>query len=200
MTESRRPLNAADLLHGDDHDFIINLYVAALGRWPDPPGYRHYRELIAGQPEKRAEVLRMVVNSEEARRLGHPVAMPERLLPGDPLRAREALLARRTEVLQAELEKLREGLALLAGPAGAQLETLRQEVAEAERAGLHGEIAALRRELRAALGPRPAPTAAEAARADLATGLAQLLDAYLAERLDGFETRLAALEARLGPG
>lgn len=197
MTEPRRVIDAATLLHGDDQEFVVNLYVAVLRRWPDAAGLRRFLELIANRPERRLEVLREVAGSEEARRLGNLVQVPERLVPGDPLRARAVLFQLRTEVLYEELGRLREALAVLAGTGVQDLAGLQAELAEAREGELRSELNALRRELREALAPRPAPTASEAAKADLAAGLAGLLDAYLAERLAGFEARLAALEARL---
>jgi hypothetical protein len=199
VSDPRRFVDAATLLHGDDQEFVVNLYVAALRRWPDATGLRRYLEIIANRPERRLDVVREVAGSEEARRHGALVTIPDRLLPSDPARARAVLYQLRTEVLFEELSRLREAVALLSGMPGQELARLQQDLAEAREGELRTELNALRRELREALGPRPAPTASEAAKADLAAGLAQLLDAYLDDRLRGFEARLAALEARLPP-
>ena len=45
-------ITAADLLVGTDEDFVINLYLACLGRWPDPPGYEHLLAKVPGRPKR----------------------------------------------------------------------------------------------------------------------------------------------------
>ncbi len=77
MPAPPRRLDAAELLHGSDHEFIVNMYLAALRRWPDDAGYRRFLGLIANRPERRMDALREVAGSEEAVRLGALVTVPE---------------------------------------------------------------------------------------------------------------------------
>ncbi len=227
MSAPPRRLDAAELLHGSDHDFIVNMYLAALRRWPDAAGYRRFIGLIANRPERRMDALREVAGSEEARRLGALVTVPEVALPGDPSLARDAILDIRTEVLQNELAGLREAVALLSGVAGAEVAGLQRELAEARDAELRGEINALRRELGAvragavapgeaepgleslapglaAAGPELAAAGqglavAEPGLESLALGLARLIDGQVTARLAALEERLRQVEARLPP-
>src|SRR3954447_13527388 len=69
-----KPIPAADLLGGDDVDFVVNLYIALLGRWPDPNGLHRYLGLIANRPERRLDCLREIAGSEEAQKRGTRVA------------------------------------------------------------------------------------------------------------------------------
>jgi hypothetical protein len=221
MSAPPRRLDAAELLHGSDHDFIVNMYLAALRRWPDAAGYRRFMGLIANRPERRMDALREVAGSEEARRLGALVTVPEVALPGDPSLARDAILDIRTEVLQNEIAGLREAVALLSGVAGAEVAGLQRELAEARDAELRGEINVLRRELGAvragaapaapavapglaAAGPELAAAgqglaAAEPGLESLALGLARLIDGQVTARLAALEERLRQVEARLPP-
>ncbi len=216
MSAPPRRLDAAELLHGTDHEFIVNMYLAALRRWPDAAGYRRFLGLIANRPERRMDALREVAGSEEARRLGALVTVPEQALPADPNLARDAMMDVRTEVLQADIERLREAVALLSGVAGAEVAELGRELAEARDAELRGEINALRRELaevKAGAAPavepglpmaEPGLAVAEPGLESLALGLARLLDAQVTAqvtaRLAPLEERLRQLEARLPPG
>ena len=210
MSAPPRRLDAAELLHGTDHEFIVNMYLAALRRWPDAAGYRRFLGLIANRPEQRMDALREVAGSEEARRLGALVTVPEVALPADPNLARDAMMDVRTEVLQADIERLREAVALLSGVGGAEVAGLQRELAEARDAELRGEINALRREMAAVQagalpgaepGAEPgAKPGAELGLESLALGLARLLDSHVAARLAPLEERLRQLEARLPPG
>jgi len=217
MSAPPRRLDAAELLHGSDHDFIVNMYLAALRRWPDAAGYRRFIGLIANRPERRMDALREVAGSEEARRLGALVTVPEVALPGDPSLARDAILDIRTEVLQNEIAGLREAVALLSGVAGAEVAGLQRELAEARDAELRGEINALRRELgavragavqsgavesgavEAGAAPAAQPGLAEPGLESLALGLARLIDGQVSARLAALEERLRQVEARLPP-
>jgi hypothetical protein len=127
------------------------------------------------------------------------VEIPADPHPGDPGRACDAVLDIRTEVLQAELGKLRQALELLSGVGGEELAGLQRDLAEAREAEWRAELNAVRRELRetmAGLKP-PVPTDTHAPEAALAEGLARLFADYVEARLGGLEQRLAALEARL---
>ncbi len=197
MSAPPRRLDAAELLHGSDHDFIVNMYLAALRRWPDAAGYRRFMALVANRPERRMDALREVAGSEEAVRLGALVTVPEQALPGDPSLARDAMRDIRTEVLQAEITGLREAVALLSGVGGAEVAGLQRELAEARDAELRGEINAVRRELAAVQVPLPV---VDPALDSLALGLARLIDAHVTTRLGALEERLRQVEARLPQG
>lgn len=204
-TEAARAWQAADLIGGEDEDFVTNLYLAVLGRLPDPAGRRHYLASIDGRPERRLEALREMAASEEARRAGTRIVFGAAAVPPGPTRALAVTLAIRTEWLQREVARLQEALGVVGG-AG-----IATDVLEARDVALHYEIAELRREvtgrLDAALGP-PGGEAA-AARDSAAAGLARLvadrmaeqaaaLEAKFEQRLRAHEARLLALEARLG--
>ena len=62
MKAPRRAPEPGDLLAGDDHDFVVNLYLALLRRWPDEAGYRHFMGMVAGRPERRLDALRQMVS------------------------------------------------------------------------------------------------------------------------------------------
>ncbi len=202
MTAPKRRLDATDLLHGDDHAFVVNLYLAVLRRWPDEAGYRHFLDQVANRPERRVDAVREMAGSEEARRAGALVTIGEAPLPGDPNRARDTMLEVRTEVLGSDIARLRDAVALLSGVGGAEVAALQRELAEAQEAALRSEINAVRREMRAALANgTPAPAAPETPLAELALGLARLIDSLVSDRLGQLEARLEdrlrQIEARL---
>lgn len=68
-------LTAAHLLPGTDEDFVINAYLAILGRWPDEGGLAHHMDFIADRPERRTEMLRHMLSSEEAAAHGQPLPL-----------------------------------------------------------------------------------------------------------------------------
>ncbi|MDO9707380.1 DUF4214 domain-containing protein [Paracraurococcus lichenis] len=199
-----RVWEAADLIGGEDEDFIVNLYLAVLGRLPDPAGYRHYRESIAGRPERRIEALREAAGSAEARRAGTQVRFaPGPSVPPSPARAVQVSLAVFRDWVLRKLAGHDEAIGLLGGAGfGADL-------IESRDAALHYEMAALRREvterLDAALGGPVAPEAAvrrDAVAASLARLVAERVEERVAaaraemdHRLQALETRLLALEA-----
>ncbi|NOG68885.1 DUF4214 domain-containing protein [Roseicella sp. DB1501] len=196
-TDSRH-FAATELLGGEDHDFVVNLYLALLGRWPDAVGYRHYRDAIAGQPERRLAMLREMASSAEAGRYGTRIGFEDAPpLPPGPHRVLALSLSLRTEWLQREVARLQEATGLLtgAGPAGALI--------EARDAALHFEINALRREvterLDGLLGPAPGEAAAgrDAAVEALARLVADHAGTLVAAAEAKFEARLRSLEARL---
>lgn len=104
-------ISLGELIHGTDEDFLVNLYLAALGRWPDEMGLAHHRDIIAGHPERRADLVRGFLNSEEGRQQGRSIA-PDILAPdGGPIPADQALAAQlrlRTEALRAAVGALRQ--------------------------------------------------------------------------------------------
>ena len=94
-------ISIGELLHGTDEDFQTNLYLAALGRWPDEAGFMHHRAVIAGAPEQRVEMIHLFVGSEEGRRHGG-IIHPD---PG-PVSAEQALTAQlrlRTQMLRSAI-------------------------------------------------------------------------------------------------
>src|SRR4051794_30661403 len=145
MPTPRRPFEAGDLLYGEDADFIATLYVALLRRWPDEGGWRHYMAIIANRPERRAEALREIAASDEAKRVAAPMTLPPGpILPSDPRGALQAVVAIRSEWLAEQIIELREALAERGGP---ELAGLGAEVIEARDAALRSELNALRREV-----------------------------------------------------
>ncbi len=210
MTVPPRTIQPGDLLFGEDHDFVINAYIALLGRWPDAAGYAHYTAAIHNHPERRVEVLHALAGSEEARRPGRPgprVAFPEGpILPSDPRHALAVALDLRTGFLRAETERLQEALDLLGGPGGPQLAGLGSALLEAREAEIRSDIEALRREmlerLQGLAGAIPGTAGAVAtAEERIAEALARTLADYVGDMIavaeTRFEARLRALEARL---
>ena len=206
MKAPRRPPEAGDLLAGDDHDFVVNLYLALLRRWPDDAGYRDFLGMVAGCPERRIDALRRMAASEEARRDGAaPEIGPGPVVPADPRRALAVALDLRTSWLRDQVAELREALELLGGAGGPELSALAAELIEARDAALRSEIGALRREvaeLRGLLEGRsyaadpPSPDTGPPAAASLPGRLADYVGDLLAITEARFEARLRAVEAR----
>lgn len=209
----RRRFEAGDLLLGEDHDFVVNLYLAVLGRWPDAAGYRHYMDMIANRPERRVEAMRLMASSEEARRAGSALEIGSGpVLPSDPRRALAATLALRTDWLQEQVATLGEAVELLGGPGGPELAGLGIELVEAREAALRSEINVLRREMTERLeavlellrqqglpvGPAPRASTPEERAAEAVSRLvADYVGDLLAATEARFEARLRAIEARL---
>lgn len=205
----RGPPEAGDLLAGDDHDFVVNLYLALLRRWPDDAGYRDFLGMVAGRPERRIDALRRMAASEEAHRDGAtpPEIPPGTVVPADPRRALAVALDLRTSWLRDQVAELREAVELLGGTGGPELSVLAAELIEARDAALRSEIGALRREVAElrgrleergdAAGPPSPDTGPPAAAADPLPGrLADYVGDLLAIAEARFEARLRALEAR----
>ncbi len=205
MRAPRRAPEPGDLLAGDDHDFVVNLYLALPRRWPDEAGYRHFMGLVAGRPERRLDALRQMAESEEVRRAGVSVDIgPGPVVPAAPRRALAVALDLRTSWLREQVAELREAVELLGGAGGPELSALAAELVEARDAALRSEIAALRREVAeavaglrglldrgdAAAGPPPAADPLPGRLADYVGDLLALTEAR-------FEARLRALEARM---
>jgi len=203
-TEAVRRWEAADLIGGEDHDFVVNLYLALLRRWPDPEGYRRYLDQIAGRPERRIPALREIAASEEARQAGVQVAFEGPGLPPAPSRAIAVALAIRTEWLREEVERLRASEAALRQEVAELGATrLAAELIEGRDAALHFEINALRREVAERLDglalPGDGETAVRAVAslvADYAGDLVAAAEARMEHRLRAVEARLFALGAR----
>lgn len=205
----RAPPEAGDLLAGDDHDFVVNLYLALLRRWPDDAGYRDFLGMVAGRPERRIDALRRMAASEEAHREGAtpPEIGPGPVVPADPRRALAVALDLRTSWLRDQMAELREAVELLGGAGGAELSALAAELIEARDAALRSEIGALRREVAelrgllegrdGAAGPPSPNTAGPTAATDpLPRRLADYVGDLLAITETRFEARVRALEAR----
>ncbi len=129
-------ITGADLLVGSDEDFVINLYLAQLGRWPDPVGFAHMVAKVAGSEAARVQAITDMAVSPEALTCGRSVPVQDPLKPADPAMALQRQLALRTEYLLGLLE----GVRTPAKPASDEIEPL---LAEAR-----ADVAALRRELR----------------------------------------------------
>lgn len=175
-------IRAADLLVGSDHDFVINLYLAALGRWPDEEGYTHFRGMVADGMSGRMRALHIVAGSPEAGKRGPRLPIDDPLIPSEPATALAAQLSLRTEYLFRQM-----GAAPATAPAVPAQDALVRE--------LRAELAALRAELRerlAMIAAPAAPTAPEPPTSE-AAGLHDAL--LLAEAR--MELRIRALEKRL---
>lgn len=211
MNAPRRTPEPGDLLAGDDHDFVVNLYLALLRRWPDEAGYRHFMGIIAGRPERRLEALRRMAASEEVHRDGAAMEIgPGPVVPADPRRALALALDLRTAWLRDQIAELREAVGLLGGIGGPELSNLAAELIEARDAMLRSEIGALRREVATALGElralverRGSAGGAEAPNPPLASAdpppgraVADYVGDLLAIAEARFEARIRALEAR----
>ena len=68
-----RVLHGQDLLKGTDHEFIVNIYRHILGRGPDEHGYRHFRDVLEAEPDRRRRIIEDMLASPEARRLNEEV-------------------------------------------------------------------------------------------------------------------------------
>jgi hypothetical protein len=206
----RRAPEPGDLLAGDDHDFVVNLYLALLRRWPDEAGYRHFSGMVAGRPERRLDAIRQMAEGEEARRAGTAMEVgPGPVVPADPRRALAMALDLRTSWLREQVAELREAVELLGGAGGLELAGLAAELIEARDAALRSEIGALRRELAGALselrglldrrgdtaGPPPDRTPSPVAD-PLPARLADYVGDLLAIAEARFEARLRAVEAK----
>jgi hypothetical protein len=201
-----RAFDAADLIGGEDHDFVVNLYLAVLGRWPDAAGYRRYLDFVAGRPERRLEALREVAESEEAARHGARLRFGGgHAVPPSPTRVLGTTLALRTDWLQAEVTRLQGAMELLGSAA------FTADLIEARDAGLHFELNALRREVTERLDGLLGPAGGEAAAArdaavqavsrlvvNYAGDLVTAAEAKMEQRLKAMEARLLVLEARPG--
>ncbi|WP_424810643.1 DUF4214 domain-containing protein [Roseococcus sp. YIM B11640] len=180
-------ITAGDLLHGSDEDFVVNAYLAALGRWPDEAGFGHYLNFVAGQPARRVEALRSIAESEEGRLKALPLSLDAAPVP--VAQALAAQLALRTRALKAELQEIRGKSGQAEAPAA-----LAGEVA-----ALATELAALREEMRermAALeamlsGRLPAaPSLSPAVSVDYVNDLIEGAQAQLGHRLRAIEAKL----------
>lgn len=208
-------ITAADILVGSDEDFVINLYLAVLGRWPDPTGFAHMVAKVAGSEAARAQAITDMAVVPEALARGRPVPVQDPLLPAEPVTALQRQLALRTEYLrglfdaqQAAMPPGLDEVEPLLAEARADMTALRRELREG-LAALHAsatrndvepllrearaEMVSLRRELRERLAVGGGPGAAQDAGPDIADYVNDLLAVAEAR----MELRLRALEKRL---
>lgn len=180
-------ITAGELLHGSDADFIVNVYLAALGRWPDEAGFEHHLASIAGQPARRLETLHRIHGSEEGRLKALPLSLDAAPVP--PEQALSAQLRLRTDALRAEMAELR-ATAATASVAPA----LASEVS-----ALGADLAALRSEMRERLAALealiagripPAPNLSPAISVDYVNDLIEAAQAQLGHRLRAIEKKL----------
>lgn len=179
-------ITLGELLHGTDEDFIVNLYLATLGRWPDEAGFAHHLGLVSGKPDARAGLVQGLLASEEARQR-RPGVLPD----AAPVPAEQALAAQlrlRTEVLRTAISEQRQPSieaqpSALAGEImalGAALDGLRAELTE--------RVAAL--ETRLAGAVPPAPALSPAVSLDYVNDLVEGAQAPLLRRIRALEARL----------
>lgn len=185
-------ISLGELLHGTDEDFLVNLYLAALGRFPDEMGLAHHRDIIAGHPDRRAELVRAFLDSEEGRQQGRAITPDLHAPDGGPIPAEQALAAQlrlRTEALRVALGTLRQApgaegpQSSLSGEImglGAALASLRTEMTE--------RIAAL--EALVAGRVPPAPTLSPAISLDYVNDLVEASQGPLLQRLRALELKL----------
>lgn len=186
-------ISAADLIVGTDHDFVVNLYLALLGRWPDSAGYEHFMERIRDRPAERPGAILYMAQSPEAVQRGRHIPVPDPLVASEPMKALAAQMDLRSAFLFREMTELANrpppaaaepSIAPLVRELRAEMAVLRREMRE-ELAALAGKLAAQPVGASAALG---SPLGAEG-REEWADLLA-LAEARM-------ELRLRALERRL---
>jgi len=180
-------ITAGELLHGPDPDFVVNAYLAALGRWPDEAGFEHHLALIAGKPELRLEALRRIHGSEEGRLKALPLSLDATPVP--PEQALSAQLRLRTQALRTEMAALRASAA-----SGSVAPALASEIA-----ALGADLATLRTEMRERLAALealvagripPAPSLSPALSVDYVNDLVEAAQAQLGHRLRAIEKKL----------
>jgi hypothetical protein len=63
-------IRASALLHGSNADFVTNAYLALQRQWPDDGGFAHYVHALGELGAKRADILREIANSSNAKQCG----------------------------------------------------------------------------------------------------------------------------------
>lgn len=180
-------ITLGELLHGSDADFVVNAYLAVLGRWPDEGGFEHHLAFVAGQPDRRPEALQRFLGSEESKLKALPISHDATPVP--PEQALAMQLRLRTDTLRTEIATLREEAT--AGPVSPAL--------AGEVAALGADLAALRTEMRERLaalealiaGQIPAaPSLSASLSVDYVNDLVEAAQAQLGHRLRAIEKKL----------
>jgi len=182
-------ITLGELLHGSDEEFLTNLYLAVLGRWPDEGGFAQHLQALAADPGRREITFREFVESEEGR--SRPGVVDADPGPVSAERALAAQLALRTHTLRREVIQLREAQATAAAGAAVL----------GEVAALRFALASLGTELRermagleAALAGRvpAAPNLSPAISLDYVNDQIEAAQMPLSQRLRAIEKRLLA--------
>ena len=190
-------ITLGELLHGTDEDFLVNLYLAALGRWPDEMGFAHHLGVIAHDPGKRVGIVHDFMCSEEGRQHGGRITPDPQPVPVE--QALAAQLRLRTDVLRTAILELRHAprtevaTSSVAGDIlalGAALDSLRTEMKE--------RIAALEAAL---AGQVPAsPSLSPRVSLDYVNDLVEASQAQIHQRLRALELRLIEQGKGMGGG
>jgi hypothetical protein len=126
-------IRASSLLHGSNADFVTNAYLALQRQWPDDGGLAHYLYALGEMGARRADVLREIASSSNARQCG--VSFIDDLPPEhefrpedhDRHRLLETSLTLRLARTVADVEQLRQALSrLTADELGTAVEALIQ--------------------------------------------------------------------------
>ena len=181
-------ITLGELLHGSDEDFLTNLYVAVLGRWPDEGGFAFYLKTLTVEPDLRSAIFREFVESEEGR--SRPGAVDPDPGPVPAERALAAQLRLRTRALRREVIQLREAVTASAG--GAVLGEVGALRAALTSLGI--ELRERMTALEAALAGRvpPAPNLSPAISLDYVNDQIEAAQLPLNQRLRAIEKRLLA--------
>jgi len=178
-----------ELLHGSDEDFLTNLYLAVLGRWPDEGGFAQHLQALVADPGRRAKTFREFVESEEGR--SRPGAVDPDPGPVSAERALAAQLGLRTQALRREVIQLREAQATASAGAAVLGEV---GALSAALASLGTELRERMAALEAALAGRvsSAPNLSPAISLDYVNDQIEAAQMALNQRLRVIEKRLLA--------
>jgi len=173
-------ISIGELLPGTDEDFVINIYLAVLGRWPDEGGFENHLRAIAGRPELRLDVLRSMAGSEEGLQKARPLNPDER-----PASLECALAAQLR--LRAEIPQFRDLTPSAATALAGEVQALGLEVTALGQE-LRERLAALEATL---AGKLPvAPGLSPSVSIEFVSGLIEAAQAPLQHRLRALEKRV----------
>jgi len=182
-------ITLGELLHGSDEDFLTNLYLAVLGRWPDEGGFALHLQALMADPGRRAATFQEFMESEEGQR--RPGAVDADPGPVSVEQAWAAQLGLRTQALRREVAQLREAQATAAAGAA-----MLGEVAALRFAltGLGTELRERMAALEAALAGRvpTSPNLSPAISLDYVQDQIEAAQMPLNQRLRALEKRLLA--------
>lgn len=162
---------ASALLHGSDADFVTNAYLALQRQWPDRGGFEHYMYVLAQPGSRRADVLREIAASDNARRCGVqfiddlPAEHEFRPEHHDSRRLAEMSLALRLSRTVADVAELRRSLSRLTADDLARAVEAIAQAQQTHHAVLESRISTLDAALAAAKHEAPAGGAPDAAAA-----------------------------------